>query len=29
MFIKAFSSTDAQFDSLKNNFKFVLKFTLN
>jgi len=23
-----FSPTDAQFDSLKNNFKFVLKLTL-
>jgi len=26
--IKVFSPTDAQLDSLKNNFKFALKFTL-
>jgi hypothetical protein len=26
--IKVFSPTDAQFDSLKNKFKFALKFTL-
>ena len=27
--IKVFSPTDAQLNSLKNNFKFVLKLTLN
>jgi hypothetical protein len=26
--IKVFSPTDAQFDSLKDNFKFALKLTL-
>jgi hypothetical protein len=26
--IKVFSPTDVQLDSLKNNFKFALKFTL-
>jgi len=28
IFIKVFSPTDAQLDSLKNNFKFALKLTL-